>query len=102
MRGRAGGKDLPSDSLLQSTPDFESASKANPIITQEHTSTIENMIKLCILGEDWNDITPHALPDVGSRRGEDEASDVSQEKSKLGLGELYEREYLKKAIVLDV
>ena len=59
----------PYDSLLQSPPEFESESKANPIITQEHTSTIENMIKLCVLGEDWDDIIPHAPPDVGSRRG---------------------------------
>ena len=86
MRGGAVGKDIPSNSLLQSTPKFESASKANPIITQEHTSTIENMIKLRVLGEDWYDVIPHALPDVGSRMGEYEAPEVSQEKSKLGLG----------------
>ena len=73
MRGGADGKDLPSDSLLQSTPKFESASKANPIVTQEHTSTIENMIKLRVLGEDWDDVILRALPGVGSRRGEDEA-----------------------------
>ena len=52
MRGGASGKDLPYDSLLQSTPEIEMASKANPIITQEHTSTIENMIKTIVLGED--------------------------------------------------
>ena len=50
MRGGVGGKYLPYNSLLQLTPKFESASKTNPIITQEHTSTIENMIKLRVLG----------------------------------------------------
>ena len=80
MRGGAGGKYLPSDSLLQSTPEFESVSKAKPILTREHTSTIENMIKLSVLGEDWDDVTPRALPDVGSRRGEVEVPDVIQEK----------------------
>ena len=43
-----------------------------------------------------------ALPGVGSRMGEEKNLEVSQEKSKLGLGELYEREYLKKAMRLDV
>ena len=64
MRGGKGGKDLPSNSLLQSTPIFESVFKANPIITQEHTSTIENMIKLRVLGEDWDDFIPRALPNL--------------------------------------
>ena len=60
------------------------------------------IIRYIVLGEDWDDVIPRALPDVGSRRGEDEAPEVSQEKSKLGLGELYEREYLKKVKGLDV
>ena len=60
------------------------------------------MIKLGVLGEDWYDVICRALPDVGSRRGEDETLEVSQDKSKLGLGELYEQEYLKKVMILDV
>ena len=35
-------------------------------------------------------------------RGEDESPEVSKDKSKLVLGELYEREYLKKAMRLDI
>ena len=69
MRGGTGGKGLPSNSLLQATPEFELASKAKPIITQENMSTVENIIKLCILREDWDNVIPRALPDVGSRRG---------------------------------
>ena len=49
------------------------------------------MIKIRVLGEDWGDIIPCALPDVGLGMGEDETPEVSQEKSKLGLGELYEQ-----------
>ena len=54
------------------------------------------MIKLRVLGEDWDDVIPRALPDLGLGMREDETPEVSQEKSKLGLGELYEQEYLKK------
>ena len=60
------------------------------------------MVKIRVLGEYWDDVIPCAIPDVRSRRGEDTALDVSQEKSKLGLGELYEQEYIKKAMILDV
>ena len=54
------------------------------------------------MGEDWEDVVPLALHEVGLRRGEDEAPEVSQEKSKLGLGVLHKRKYLKKAIRLDI
>ena len=60
------------------------------------------MIKLRVLGEDWDNVIPRALTDVGSRRGEDKTPEASQDKSKLGLGELYEQKYLKKAMRLDV
>ena len=96
MRGETGRKYRLSDSLLKSMTKFELASKTKPIITQEHTSTIGEMIKLRVLGKDWDNIIPHALPDVGLRRDEDEAPEVSKEISKLGLGKLYKREYLNK------
>ena len=60
------------------------------------------MIRLCVLGEDWDNVIPRALPGVGLSRGEGEAPEVSQEKLKLGLGALYKREYLKKDMILDV
>ena len=88
-----GGKYLSSNSLLQSTLTFELAYKAKPVITQKHTSTIENMIKIRVLGDDWGNVIPRTLPDIGLKMGDDEAPEVSQEKSKLFLGELYEQEY---------
>ena len=59
---------------------LESASKVKPIITQEHTSNIENMINIYVLVEDWDTVIPRALPGVGLRRGENEVPEVSQEK----------------------
>ena len=78
------------------------ASKAKPVITQEHTSTIENMIKIRVLGDYWGNVIPRTLPDIGLKMGDDEAPEVSQEKSKLFLGELYEREHINKSMRLDV
>ena len=60
------------------------------------------MIKFRVLGEEWDNAIPRVLTDVGSRRAEDEAPEVSQEKLKLGLGALYKLEYLKKDMRLDV
>ena len=101
MKGEVVGTSRPQDSLLQSTPEFEVATKQAPIITVEHTADLEDIIKRRILDEDWDDVVPRELPDVGWNQKKGELPEVSQEKSKLGLGELYEREYLKKVVGYD-
>jgi len=101
MLGETSAKKRPENSLLESTPEFEFATKQAPIITQEHTESIEEMIKKRILAEDWDDVVPRELPDIGMNKRNGELPEVSQEKSKLSLGELYEREYLKKAVGYD-
>ena len=102
MTGETKSMSRPVNSLLESTPEFEMASKQAPAITVEHTANLEDVIKKRILAEDWDDVVPRELPDVGWHKKRGEVPEVSQEKSKLGLGELYEREYLKKAVGYDV
>ncbi len=101
MTGETKGTSRPVNSLLEGTPEFEFASKQAPTITIEHTTNLEDAIKKRILAEDWDDVVPRELPDVGWHKKRGELPEVSQEKSKLGLGELYEREYLKKAVGYD-
>jgi U3 small nucleolar RNA-associated protein MPP10 len=102
MTGEAKSKSRPLNSLLEGTPEFNVASKIAPTITVEHTADLEEVIKKRILAEDWDSVVPRELPDVGWHKKRGELPEVSQEKSKLGLGELYEREYLKKAVGYDV
>ena len=101
MTGESKGTQRPTNSLLEATPEFEVATKMAPIITVEHTENIEEMIKKRIIDEDWDDVVPRELPDIGLGKRKGELPEVSQEKSKLGLGELYEREYLKKVAGYD-
>lgn len=101
MIGEAKATSRPVNSLLESTPEFEMASKQAPTITVEHTANLEEIIKKRIIAEDWDDVVPRELPDVAWHKKRGELPEVSQEKSKLGLGELYEREYLKKALGYD-
>jgi len=102
MTGETTSSSRPSNSLLETTPEFELATKMAPVITVTHTENLEELIKSRILAEDWDDVVPRELPDVGWRSKRGEAPEVSQEKSKLGLGELYEREYLQKTVGYDV
>jgi U3 small nucleolar RNA-associated protein MPP10 len=101
MTGETKSTSRPVNSLLEGTPEFEMASKQAPTITVEHTANLEDVIKKRIIAEDWDDVVPRELPDVGWNKKRGETPEVSQEKSKLGLGELYEREYLKKAVGYD-
>eukprot|EP00560_Eucampia_antarctica_P006318 CAMPEP_0197824310 /NCGR_PEP_ID=MMETSP1437-20131217/1570_1 /TAXON_ID=49252 ORGANISM="Eucampia antarctica, Strain CCMP1452" /NCGR_SAMPLE_ID=MMETSP1437 /ASSEMBLY_ACC=CAM_ASM_001096 /LENGTH=881 /DNA_ID=CAMNT_0043423883 /DNA_START=38 /DNA_END=2683 /DNA_ORIENTATION=- len=101
MVGESKGTERPTNSLLEKTPEFEVASKMAPLVTAEFTADIEDIIKKRILEEDWDDVIPRELPDIGMNKKNGELPEVSQEKSKLGLGELYEREYLKKVTGYD-
>jgi len=101
MRGESKSSSRPTNSLLEGTPAFDMASKQTPVITVQHTVDLEAVIKKRILSEDWDDVVPRELPDIGWNKRRGEAPEVSQEKSMLGLGELYEREYLKKAVGFD-
>ncbi|GMH87751.1 hypothetical protein TrVE_jg2821 [Triparma verrucosa] len=100
MTGEVTAAARPADSLLTVAPSFEQPSKLAPTITVEHTENLEDIIKRRILKEDWDDVAPRELPSVTRSKGE-RAPEVSQEKSKLGLGELYERDYLKAAVGYD-
>jgi len=103
MKGETKATSRPIDSLLDSTPEFELANKQAPAITVEHTTSLEEVIKRRIIENDWDDIVPRELPSVFKQHNNRSVGpEVSQEKSKLGLGELYEREYLKKAVGYDV
>lgn len=103
MKGETKATSRPVDSLLDSTPEFELANKQAPAITVEHTTSLEEVIKRRIIENDWDDIVPRELPSVFKQHNNRSLGpEVSQEKSKLGLGELYEREYLKKAVGYDV
>lgn len=102
MTGETTSTARPVNSLLEATPEFEAATKIAPLITVEHTENIEEIIKRRILSEDWDDVIPRELPDIAWHKRRGELPEVSQEKSKLSLGELYEREYLKKAVGYDV
>jgi U3 small nucleolar RNA-associated protein MPP10 len=102
MRGEASSVSRPVNSLLVSRPEYEVAAKIAPTVTAENAALIEDVIKRRVLNEEWDDVIPRELPDVGWNLRRGDLPEVSQEKSKLSLGELYERDYLKKAMGYDV
>jgi U3 small nucleolar RNA-associated protein MPP10 len=102
MRGEASSISRPVNSLLVSRPEYEVAAKIAPTMTAENAMLVEEVIKRRVLNEEWDDVIPRELPDVGWNLRRGDLPEVSQEKSKLSLGELYERDYLKAAMGYDV
>lgn len=96
MSGEAAAVDRPVNSLLDEQLDFEHAGKPIPVITQEITDSIEELIKRRILAQEFDEVL-RRRPDAasvanGTRRGLVEVDDT---KSSKGLAEIYEEEHQK-------
>jgi U3 small nucleolar RNA-associated protein MPP10 len=93
MRGEVRAGDRPLNSALEVSMDFEHASAPPPVVTAEATASLEEMIRARCAEARWDDVARKAAPGgMGKKRKEVLLSD---EKSKKGLGELYEEDYLK-------
>ncbi|CAB1113499.1 unnamed protein product [Ectocarpus sp. CCAP 1310/34] len=95
LRGEVHSHDRPQNSLLEATVDVERATRVAPPPTAEHAMTLLDMIKKRCLDGNWDDVTPRNLQGPTVRK---EVPHLSQDKSKEGLGELYEKEFLKKTM----
>ncbi|KAJ1935622.1 U3 snoRNP protein [Linderina macrospora] len=56
MTGEVESSARPKNSLLQEDVDFDHVQKAVPVITQEATQSLEDIIKRRILNEEWDDV----------------------------------------------
>ncbi|KAG0634981.1 U3 small nucleolar ribonucleoprotein complex, subunit Mpp10 [Tuber brumale] len=95
LAGEARSTTRPLNSLLEEDLDFERAGKPVPVITQEVTEDLEEMIKRRIIASDFDEVIRRRPDDISSRfhRGRIELDDS---KPQQGLAEIYEREHLQK------
>ena len=98
MSGEASASARPLDSLLEEELEFEHAGKPVPVITQEVSESIEDMVKRRIVEQKFDEVLrrrPGALGDglSGARRGLVEIDDAKGQQS---LAEIYEEEHVKK------
>lgn len=94
LKGEASATDRPKDSLLEEFVVFDHATKTAPVVTVEKTEELEDMIKRRISEQSWDDVVrkrEQDLEDLAPKR----LPELDHEKSKVGLGDLYEQEYLK-------
>ncbi|CAG8612105.1 9597_t:CDS:2, partial [Scutellospora calospora] len=94
LMGEVSSKHRPLNSLLEEDLKFDHVIKPVPIITEEVTMKLEDMIKQRILDETFDDVErkqdPNFRPFLPSKLVE-----ISNEKSKKSLAEIYEENYVK-------
>ncbi|KAH6842543.1 Mpp10 protein-domain-containing protein [Chaetomium sp. MPI-CAGE-AT-0009] len=98
LSGEATAVDRPVNSLLEEDMDFEHVGKPVPVITEEVSESIEELIKRRILAQEFDEVLRRRPDTFGNpsdaRRG---LVDVEDTKGKQSLAEIYEEEHVKKA-----
>lgn len=93
LRGEVTGDKRPENSLLENNLDYDFVTKPAPLISEEITDKIEQIIKQRIKDQLWDDVErkkkPVELPFEYKRR-----LNMEQTKSKIGLAEVYEKEFI--------
>ncbi|XP_057255001.1 U3 small nucleolar ribonucleoprotein protein MPP10 isoform X1 [Pezoporus wallicus] len=94
LKGEVTGQKRPENSLLEETVLFDHAVRMAPVITEETTFQLEDIIKQRILDEAWDDVVPKEKPKEDAFEYKKRIT-LDAEKSKLSLAEIYEQEYMK-------
>ncbi|KAI4365927.1 hypothetical protein MLD38_021864 [Melastoma candidum] len=98
MQGEVTAAKRPKNSALEVDLDFEHNARPAPVITEEVTASLEDLIRKRIMEAHFDDVEkPPSLPGKGPR----EIKELDENKSKKGLAEIYEDEYAQKASLIS-
>ncbi|KAI9174156.1 hypothetical protein LWI28_012854 [Acer negundo] len=93
MQGEVTAAQRPKNSALEVDLDFQHNVRPAPVITEEFTTSLEEMIKKRILEGQFDDAQKiFTLPSKAPR----ELNELDENKSKKGLAEVYEEEFVQK------
>ena len=94
MQGEVAAKARPMNSLLEEDLDVDFASKPVPVITEEETTTLEDLIRQRIKDDLWDDVVKKVV--VKERAFDPNRKlEMADQKNSKSLAEVYEEEYLR-------
>ncbi|CAM6085449.1 unnamed protein product [Calypogeia fissa] len=91
LQGEVTAKKRPKNSALEVELDFEHNVRPPPVITEEVTASLEDMIKARITEARFDDVLRKSPAQIAAVR---ERVELDESKSQKGLGEIYEEEYM--------
>jgi U3 small nucleolar RNA-associated protein MPP10 len=95
LRGEVGAAARPANSLVATEVEYDHATRPAPVITDEHTRTLEDMIRARVRDSAFDDVVRRTEADIeANKRRKRELPELSHEKSKLSLAELYEQDFV--------
>ncbi|XP_010465327.1 PREDICTED: U3 small nucleolar ribonucleoprotein protein MPP10 isoform X1 [Camelina sativa] len=94
MQGEITAAKRPKNSALEVDLDFEHNARPAPVITEEVTASLEDLIKSRIIEARFDDVQRAPSMPTKAKR---EAKEMDESKSKKGLAEVYEDEYVRTA-----
>lgn len=100
LKGEVDATKRPQNSLLQEVVDFDLTSRPAPIITEQTTVTLEDIIRRRVKDKAWDDVIRKEKP-VEDQLSFRKTEIIDQSKSKMSLAQVYEAEYLKQKQALS-